>query len=66
MLKGRIRALEAEPAPRGRDGRAAGARPHVLAQRIQVLTCGIAERDAVIEGLREELARSGNTRVIPL
>lgn len=37
-----------------------------LAQHIQVLTLQVAERDAVIEGLRQELARSGNARVVPL
>lgn len=36
-----------------------------LAQHIQVLTLQIAERDAVIQGLRQELARSGNARVVP-
>ncbi|WP_245269749.1 hypothetical protein M728_006034 (plasmid) [Ensifer sp. WSM1721] len=36
-----------------------------LAQHIQVLTLQVAERDAVIEGLRQELARSGNARLFP-
>jgi len=37
-----------------------------LAQHIQVLTLQGAERDAAIEGLQQELARSGNARVVPL
>ncbi|MGX8012749.1 hypothetical protein ACVDG8_029145 [Mesorhizobium sp. ORM8.1] len=35
-----------------------------LAQHIQVLTLQVAERAAVIDGLREELARSPATRVV--
>ncbi|MCR5860617.1 hypothetical protein [Mesorhizobium sp. J428] len=67
VLKGRIRALEAElRAVRGAEMAELRALARTLAQRIQVLTLQVAERDAVIEGLREELARSGNTRVIPL
>jgi hypothetical protein len=37
-----------------------------FSQHIQVLKLQVAERDAVIEGLRQELARSGNARVVPL
>ena len=37
-----------------------------LAQHIQVLTLQVAERDAVIEGLQQELARAGNARIVPL
>ncbi|MER8523640.1 hypothetical protein NKH56_30650 [Mesorhizobium sp. M1076] len=37
-----------------------------LAQHIQVLTLQVAEHDAVIDGLREELARSPATSVVPL
>ena len=67
VLKGRIRALEAElRAVRGAEMAELRALARTLAQRIQVLTLQVAERDAVFEGLREELARSGNTRVIPL
>jgi hypothetical protein len=36
-----------------------------FSQHIQVLKLQVAERDAVI-GLRQELARSGNARVVPL
>ncbi|WOS65209.1 hypothetical protein [Sinorhizobium fredii] len=37
-----------------------------LAQHIKVLTLQVAERDAVIEGLRQELARYGDASVVPL
>jgi hypothetical protein len=39
---------------------------HTLAQHIQVLPLQVAEPDGVIEGLREELARSVDARVVPL
>lgn len=67
VLKERIRALEAElRAVRGAEMADLRALARTLAQHIQVLTLQVVERDAVIEGLREELVRSGNTRVIPL
>ncbi|HBQ34011.1 MAG TPA: hypothetical protein DD739_15270, partial [Ochrobactrum anthropi] len=37
-----------------------------LAQHIQVLTLQVAERDAVIAGLRDELDRSREAKVVPL
>jgi len=67
VLKERIRALEAElRAVRGAETADLRALARTLAQHIQLLTLQVVERDAVIEGLREELVRSGNTRVIPL
>lgn len=67
VLKERVRALEAElRAVRGAEMAELRALVRTLAQHIQVLTLQVAERDAVIEGLREELARSGNARVVPL
>lgn len=66
-LKERIRALEAElRAVRGAEMAELRALARTLAQHIQVLTLQVAERDAVIDGLREELARSPATRVVPL
>jgi hypothetical protein len=66
-LKERVRALEAElRAVRGAETAELRGLVRTLAQHIQVLTLQIAERDAVIEGLRQELARSGNARVVPL
>jgi hypothetical protein len=37
-----------------------------LAQHIQVRTLQVAERDAVIAGLQDELARSNEAKVVPL
>jgi hypothetical protein len=66
-LKDRIRVLEAElRAVRGAEMAELRALARTLAQHIQVLTLQVAERDAVIDGLRQELARSGDTKVIPL
>ena len=66
-LKERIRTLEAElRAVRGAEIADLRALARTLAQHIQVLTLQVAERDAVIDGLRQELARSGGARVIPL
>jgi hypothetical protein len=66
-LKERVRALEAElRAVRGAEMAELRAFARTLAQHIQVLTLQVAERDAAIDGLREELVRSGNTRVVPL
>lgn len=66
-LKERIRALEAElRAVRGADIADLRALARMLAQHIQVLTLQVAERDAVIDGLQAELARSVDARVVPL
>lgn len=66
-LKERVRALEAElRAVRGAEIAELRGLVRTLAQHIQVLTLQVAERDAVIEGLQQELARSGNARVVPL
>jgi uncharacterized protein YlxW (UPF0749 family) len=66
-LKERIRTLEAElRAVRGAEIADLRALARTLAQHIQVLTLQVAERDAVIDGLRQEPARSGDARVIPL
>ncbi len=66
-LKERIRALEAElRAVRGAEMAELRALARTLAQHIQVLTLQVAERDAVIEGLRQELARPGDAKVISL
>jgi chromosome segregation ATPase len=66
-LKERIRALEAElRAVRGAELAELRALARTLAQHIQVLTLQVAERDAVIDGLREELSRSVDARVVPL
>ncbi|MGX5831968.1 hypothetical protein [Mesorhizobium sp. 43Arga] len=37
-----------------------------LVQHIPVLMLQVAERDAVIEGLRQELGLSGDAKVVPL
>lgn len=67
VLKERIHALEAElRAVRGAQMAELRALARTLAQHIQVLMLQVAERDAVIAGLREELARSPATRVVPL
>ncbi|MER9669537.1 hypothetical protein [Mesorhizobium sp. M0203] len=66
-LKERIRALEAElRAVRGAEIADLRALARMLAQHIQVLTLQVAERDAVIDGLQTELARSVDARVVPL
>ena len=66
-LKERIRTLEAElRAVRGAEIADLRALARTLAQHIQVLTLQVDERDAVIDSLRQELARSGDARVIPL
>lgn len=66
-LKERVRALEAElRAVRGAEVAELRALARTLAQHIQVLTLQVAERDAVIEGLQGELARSVDARVVPL
>jgi len=38
----------------------------VASQHIQVLTLQVAERDAAIAGLQDELARSNEAKVVPL
>ncbi|MEI2298770.1 hypothetical protein [Ensifer sp. MJa1] len=66
-LKERVRALEAElRAVRGAETAELRGLVRTLAQHNQVLTLQVAERDAVIEGLQQELDRSGNARVVPL
>ena len=66
-LKERVRALEVElRALRGAETADLRGLVRTLAQHIQVLTLQVAERDAVIEGLQQELARSGKARVVPL
>lgn len=66
-LKDRVRSLEAElRAVRGAEMAELRAFARTLAQHIQMLTLQVAERDAVIDGLREELARSPATKVVPL
>lgn len=66
-LKERIRALEAElRAVRGAEIAELRALVRTLAQHIQVLTLQVAERDAVIEGLRAGLARPQEARIVPL
>lgn len=66
-LKERIHALEAElRAVRGAEMAELRALTRTLAQHIQMLTLQLAERDAVIEGLRAELSRSVDARVVPL
>lgn len=66
-LKERIRALEAElRAVRGAEIADLRTLARTLAQHIQVLTLQVAERDAIIDGLQAELARSVDARVVPL
>ncbi|ODU54844.1 MAG: hypothetical protein ABS99_08600 [Acetobacteraceae bacterium SCN 69-10] len=66
-LKERIHALEAElRAVRGAEMAELRALTRTLAQHIQVLTLQVAERDAVIAGLRDELDRSREAKVVPL
>jgi hypothetical protein len=66
-MKQRIRALEAElRAVRGAEMAELRALTRSLAQHIQMLTSRVAERDALIAGLQDELARSREVSVIPL
>ncbi|MER9647966.1 hypothetical protein [Mesorhizobium sp. M0199] len=66
-LKERVRSLEAElRAVRGAGMAELRALTRTLAQHIQVLTLQVAERDAVIAGLQDELARSNEAKVVPL
>ncbi|SRR6266851_7212664 len=66
-LKQRIRSLEAElRAVRGAGMAELRTLTRTLAQHIQVLTLQVAERDAVIVALQDELARSHDARIIPL
>ncbi len=66
-LKERVRSLEAElRAVRGAEMAELRALTRTLAQHIQVLTLRVAERDAVIDGLQEELTRSHEARIVPL
>ncbi|OKO92416.1 hypothetical protein AC629_00540 [Bradyrhizobium sp. NAS80.1] len=66
-LKQRIRTLEAElRAVRGAEMAELRTRNRTLAQHIQILTLQVAERDAVIARLQEELAQSREANVIPL
>ena len=66
-LKERVRFLEAElRAVRGAEMTELRALTRTLAQHIQVLTLQVAERDEVIVGLQNELARSNEAKVVPL
>ncbi len=66
-LKDRVRSLEAElRAVRGAEMAELRALTRTLAQHIQVLTLQLAERDEVIAGLQDELARSNEAKVVPL
>lgn len=66
-LKQRIRTLEAElRAVRGAELAELRRLNRTLAQHIQMLTLQVAERDAVITRLRDELAQSREANVIPL
>lgn len=66
-LKDRVRSLEAElRAVRGAEMAELRALTRALAQHIQVLTLQVAERDEVIAGLQDELARSNEAKVVPL
>jgi hypothetical protein len=66
-LKDRVRSLEAElRAVRGAEMAELRALTRTLAQHIQVLTLQVAERDAVIAGLQDELTRSNEAKVVPL
>ncbi len=66
-LKDRVRSLEAElRAVRGAEMAELRALTRTLAQHIQVLTLQVAERDEVIAGLQDELARSNEAKVVPL
>ena len=66
-LKERVRFLEAElRAVRGAEMTELRALTRTLAQHNQVLTLQVAERDEVIVGLQNELARSNEAKVVPL
>ncbi|MES0029795.1 hypothetical protein [Mesorhizobium sp. M0040] len=66
-LKDRVRSLEAElRAMRGAEMAELRALTRTLAQHIQVLTLRVAECDAVIAGLQDELARPNEAKVVPL
>jgi len=66
-LKVRVRSLEAElRAVRGAEMAELRALTRALAQHIQVRTLQVTERDAVIAGLQDELARSNEAKVVPL
>jgi len=66
-LKDRVRSLEAElRAVRGAEMAELRALTRTLAQHIQVLTLQVAERDEMIAGLQDELARSNEAKVVPL
>ncbi|UQR64878.1 hypothetical protein LRP30_06140 [Bradyrhizobium sp. C-145] len=66
-LKQRIRTLEAElRAVRGAEMAELRSLSRTLAQHIQMLTLQVAERDAQITRLQDELAQSPQANVIPL
>ncbi|CCF00731.1 conserved hypothetical protein (plasmid) [Sinorhizobium fredii HH103] len=66
-LKERVRALEAElRVVRGAEIAELRGLARTLAQHIQVLTLQVADRDAVIAGLQDELDRSREAKVVPL
>ncbi len=66
-LKQRIRTLEAQlRAVRGAELAELRRLNRTLAQHIQMLTLQVAERDAVITRLQDELAQSREANVIPL
>lgn len=66
-LKQRIRSLEAElRAVRGAEMAELRTLTRTLAQHIQILTLQVAERDAAIMRLQDELAQSREANIIPL
>jgi len=66
-LKQRIRTLEAElRAVRGVEMAELRTLTRTLAQHIQMLTLQVADRDAVITRLQDELAQSREATIIPL